>query len=246
MPVARTALAAVGLLAALGTTAAAPLSAQTAVTVDSLRMLSSAGNDSTYVQGDTIRVGVYYSSNTDVNSIPSRLYLKIGTETRTALWTGPSDGCDCGSGGATWFRFRYVVQPEDFDADGITTDSLGAYDITAADGTAINGSLTGVKITNAAAHKVDGTLGYPKVTGVTISSSAGADNTYNVDDTIAVTVAFDSTVAVTGTPQLALGIGSATRQANYASGTGSTSLVFRYVVVVGTRTRTGSASARTR
>ncbi len=233
MPVARTALAAVGLLAALGTTAAAPLSAQTAVTVDSLRMLSSAGNDSTYVQGDTIRVGVYYSSNTDVNSIPSRLYLKIGTETRTALWTGPSDGCDCGSGGATWFRFRYVVQPEDVDADGITTDSLGAYDITAADGTAINGSLTGVAITNAAAHKVDGALGYPKVTGVTISSSAGADNTYNVDDTIAVTVAFDSTVAVTGTPQLALGIGSATRQANYASGTGSTALVFRYVVVVG-------------
>ncbi len=239
MPVARTALAAFGLLAALGTTAAPPLSAQTAVTVDSLRMRSSAGTDSTYVQGDTIVVNVYYSSNTDVNSLPARLYLGIGTATRTAQWTGPSDGCDCGSGGATWFRFRYVVQGGDFDADGITTDSLAAWDITAANGDQINGSLTGVKITNAAAHKVDGTLGYPKVTGVTITSSAGSDSTYAAGDTIAVTVAFDSTVAVTGTPQLALGIGSATRQASYASGTGSASLVFRYVVVGGDRDTDG-------
>ncbi len=233
MPVARTALAALGLLAAVGTTAPSSLSAQT-VTVDSLRMASSAGNDSTYARGDTIDVRVYFSSNTDVNSLPARLYLEIGTETRTATWTGPSNPCDCGSGGATWFGFLYVVQAGDYDANGITTTSLSNRDITAANGSSIsNTALTGIAITNAAAHKVDGALGYPKVTGVTISSSAGADNTYNVDDTIAVTVAFDSTVAVTGTPQLALGIGSATKQANYASGTSTASLVFRYVVVAG-------------
>ena len=42
---------------------------------------------------------------------------------------------------------------------------------------------------------------------------------------------FNKAVDVTGTPQLALAIGSATRQASYASGTGATELEFRYVVV---------------
>ena len=47
---------------------------------------------------------------------------------------------------------------------------------------------------------------------------------------MAVTVTFNKAVDVTGTPQLALGVGSQTRQAGYASGTGTTVLVFRYVV----------------
>ncbi len=47
------------------------------------------------------------------------------------------------------------------------------------------------------------------------------------------TLAFNQPITVTGTPQLALTIGSATRQAGYVSGSGTAALVFRYAVVAG-------------
>ncbi len=238
MPVARTALAALGLLAAFGTTA--PLSAQSA-RLDSLKIVSSAGSDSTYAAGDTIKIRAYWSLSvnvyTDNQGIPLR--ITIGSVNRDAVHGIISGfGSDAPSsavtpdGGVSWFEMWYLVQTSDMDADGISTHSFHANSVeTTASGDFANLSLGSHAITNAAAHKVDGTQGYPKVTGVTISSSAGSDNTYSIGDTIAVTVAFDSTVAVTGTPQLALTVGDSTRQANYASGTGTASLVFRYVVV---------------
>ena len=63
MPVARTALAALGLLAAFGTTAPTSLSAQGRV--DSLKIVSSAGTDSTYAAGDTIKVRLWFSVGVD-------------------------------------------------------------------------------------------------------------------------------------------------------------------------------------
>ena len=53
---------------------------------------------------------------------------------------------------------------------------------------------------------------------------------YKLDDIIEVTVTFSEEVAVTGTPQIALTLGSMTRQADYQSGPPSTDLVFRYTV----------------
>ena len=44
----------------------------------------------------------------------------------------------------------------------------------------------------------------PAVSTVRITSSAGSDRTYGVDETIEVTVTFDETVVVTVTPQLTL------------------------------------------
>ena len=54
--------------------------------------------------------------------------------------------------------------------------------------------------------------------------------TYALDDTISVAVFFTAAVTVTGTPQLALRIGNKTRQADSASGSGTTQLVFSYTV----------------
>ncbi len=235
MPVARTALAALGLLAAFGTTAPVPLSAQS---VDSLKIVSSAGSDNTYAAGDTIKIRAYFSAGVDfAQSDGAAVHMTIGTTTRHAqarTGTGtfaegtPLPGY---SNGFSWIEYWYLVQTSDMDADGISVTQMGPNDLDGGvSGLRINESLTGKTITNAAAHKVDGAQGLPQVTGVTISSSTGADSTYYAGDTIAVTVAFDSTVAVTGTPQLALWVGDSTRQANYASGTGSASLVFRYVV----------------
>ena len=62
-------------------------------------------------------------------------------------------------------------------------------------------------------------------------NSAGADNEYATGDNIDVTAAFGYNVTVTGTPRIALTVGSTTRYATYNSGSGTGNLVFRYTVV---------------
>jgi subtilisin-like proprotein convertase family protein len=71
----------------------------------------------------------------------------------------------------------------------------------------------------------------PTVTAIAITSASGVQNNrLNAGDVVTVTVTMNEITNVTGTPQLALKIGSATQQANYASGTGSTSLTFTYTI----------------
>ncbi len=72
------------------------------------------------------------------------------------------------------------------------------------------------------------------VTGVTVTSDAGDDDTYARDDVIQVTVTFSEAVDVTGTPQIAIDMDPAewgTKQAAYESGSGTASLVFAHTVV---------------
>ena len=57
-----------------------------------------------------------------------------------------------------------------------------------------------------------------------------AFGTYAIDGTLSFTVDFSAAVTVSGTPQLALDIGGETRQADYASGSGTESLLFSYTV----------------
>ena len=45
------------------------------------------------------------------------------------------------------------------------------------------------------------------MSNVAITSSAGSDRTYGVDEIIEVTVTFDETVVITGTPELTLDVG---------------------------------------
>ncbi len=73
----------------------------------------------------------------------------------------------------------------------------------------------------------------PTVSRVALSSSAGADNTYAIGDTVSATATFSAAVDVTGTPQVELDIGGTAKQAAYASGTGTTALVFSYTVAAG-------------
>ena len=60
-----------------------------------------------------------------------------------------------------------------------------------------------------------------------------ANAAYPAGSVLSFTVTFGAVVNVTGTPQLRLNLGSATVNANYASGSGSSNLVFTYTVQVG-------------
>jgi hypothetical protein len=67
---------------------------------------------------------------------------------------------------------------------------------------------------------------------ITDITSTAADAAYNTG-TIAITIAFNATVNVAGTPKLSLNIG---RSATYVSGTGSNTLTFNYVIASGDNT----------
>jgi hypothetical protein len=70
----------------------------------------------------------------------------------------------------------------------------------------------------------------PTVSSVTATTSNGS---YNAGDTISISVNFSSAVSISGTPQLTLETGTTDRTVNYASGSGSTTLVFTYTVQAG-------------
>ncbi len=73
----------------------------------------------------------------------------------------------------------------------------------------------------------------PTVRSLAITSNPGSDQTYAAGDEIEVTVTFDETVEVEGTPQLRLRVGTRTRTAGYETGTGAAALVFAYEVADG-------------
>ncbi|MDB4341702.1 PKD domain-containing protein, partial [bacterium] len=69
-------------------------------------------------------------------------------------------------------------------------------------------------------------------TVVNVTSSA-ADGIYKEGDTIAMMIDFSESVMVTGTPQLTLETGDTDQTADYASGSGSGTLIFNYTVQSG-------------
>ncbi len=73
----------------------------------------------------------------------------------------------------------------------------------------------------------------PTVSSVT---STDANGSYKAAHTTPITITFSESVTVTGTPQLQLSVGGATRYADYASGSGTSTLTFNYVVQSGDTT----------
>lgn len=64
-------------------------------------------------------------------------------------------------------------------------------------------------------------------------TSTKANGTYGAGEQIDITIAFDEAVTVTGTPRLQLNVTPTTRYATYVSGTGTSTLTFRYTVQTG-------------
>jgi len=71
----------------------------------------------------------------------------------------------------------------------------------------------------------------PTVSSVAITAAAeGQGNLLKAGDMVSVTVTLSETVLVTGTPRVALDIGGSTVYATYSSGSGTTALVFQYII----------------
>ena len=202
-------------------------------TVNGVSFLSTPIAASTYGQGEEIRVAVSFrvaapgdgSSNVVRVIAAPTLALAVGGQVRQATYDGVyQDGV----------RFRYVVQAADSDADGIgiAADALALNGGSIRDAAGNDAVLAlGVHASAAnSAHKVDGGSGSaPTVAAVTITSTPAANGTYKRGEEIEVAVRFDRTVAVTGSPQLTLGIASGNRTAAWErAGTSPTTHYFRY------------------
>ena len=177
------------------------------------------GCDSTYHRLDAIRVEVAFDQSVDVTGTP-QLALTIGTVTRQANYASGT--------GTDTLTFRYTVAVTDVDADGISIGAsalaLNSGTIQLAGGaTAANLGLGAHAISNAAAHKVDGSrVRTPAVLSVALNRPPldQWQTAFAAGHWIEVTVGFSVAVDVTGVPQVAIGIGTETRQARYASGNG--------------------------
>ena len=184
----------------------------------------------TYGRGETIEVSVSFSEAVRISGSP-RIGIRIGGDnTNDRKWAHYAGGSETET-----LRFTYVVQEDDTDTNGIylQKDDLelnGAIIRTNEDSHAV--TLTYSAPGQQSGHKVDGDR-VLEVSGIAIVSDAGEDDTYGAAEAIKTRVRFTKAVTVNtsgGSPLIRLEVGGQTRDAHYASGSGTRDIVFRYSV----------------
>lgn len=180
--------------------------------------------DGTYLAGQNLDFAVQFSEPVFVGTAGTMpaLALVIGSNTRLASYVSGS--------GSPLLTFRYTVQPDDLDTNGIVLTSpiqLGAASIR---DSAQNDALLSFSPPNTTGILV----GVPPVVPPTIVQvSAPSPGRYRPGQQLHFVVQFSENVFVTGTPRLTLTLGSSTRFAHYVAGHGSPNLRFSYTVQVG-------------
>ncbi len=172
-----------------------------------------------YYLGNNLEFDVVTSKSITVSGSP-RIALTVGATTKYASYLSGS--------GTSLLKFRYTVGSGDTDSDGISVSSpMGLNSGTLKDVAGNDLSPLTFTAPNTALVNVDGN-------GATIISlSAPANSTYLTGNNLNFTALFSQPVTVTGAPRLALTVGASTLYADYVSGSGTSSLIFRYTVGAG-------------
>ena len=187
--------------------------------VEDVRIDSDPGRDRTYAAGDPVDVVVTFDEPVYATGAPV-LALSIGADTLTAAL---ADG-----GGTKALRFRYVVAAGDHDMDGVSIPANALSGGTIADVADNPADRTFAALEADDEHLVDALP--PSIAEVRFSSDAGPDRTYTPGDVVELSVVFTEAVHVGGVPMLALNVGADVRQAEFAAGSGTAELAFRYTV----------------
>ena len=199
---------------------------------------SSPARGDTYEFGETVEVEVGFDRAVTVTGNPL-VALTIGTQTRHAAFRG---------WGSDALYFDYTVQEGDRDTDGISIPAnalaLNGGTITVANGRT-DADLTHGTVAADGGRKMNGSLVTPPtVRDIYFISSPARGDTYELGETIEVLVEFDRAVTVTGSPQVALTIGSETRHAAYSTSWWDDRYTdFSYVVQEGDRDEDGVSIA---
>lgn len=191
---------------------------------------STPGQGGFYGLDDAITVEVVFGEVVHVDDEMGNLalVLSIGEYSRAATFVGGS--------GTDTLTFRYVVQEDDYDDDGISIgpSALRGGAIEDAAGNSVERTFSGLEADDG--HTVDGRVErlVPAILRVVITSDAGPNGSYTTDDVIRIEVGFNVAVYVTGAaPALELSIGPALRQAVFVEGSGTRTLKFEYTVEAG-------------
>lgn len=185
--------------------------------------VTSFASNGYYKTSASIDVVVIFSEAVSVTGSP-RILLETGLNDRYATYTSGS--------GTNELIFAYSVQAGDTSAD-LDYKSTSALSLNG--GTIVDNGLNSAILT-LATPSATSSLGANKsllidavIATVTNVSSLNVDGTYSPGFALTVLVAFSEPVTVTGSPQIALALGS-TRQAIYSSGSGSNTLYFTYTI----------------
>lgn len=136
-----------------------------------------------------------------------------------------------GSGTFT-LTFRYSVQPADNDVDGV---ALLAFATETMRDHAGNAATAGGLLPYASSAVVDTVAPF-------VLTSVVAPGHYGLNQGVPFTVTWSEAVTVIGSPYFTVTVGTAPRHAVYQSGSGSTVLVFRYLVQADDSAQAGSVT----
>ena len=211
-------------------------------------VVSGAGPDQTYGDGDKIQVRVTFDGPVDVTGTP-RLKIDMDPAHWGEKWASYESG-----GGTSSLTFVHTVAEPNLSTQGI---AVLANTLEAGGGTIRAGgadaNLAHDGLAHDANHKVDwqtageesgpggtggpgglsGNSGPPTVTGVSVVSSPASGDTYLLGETIRIRATFDQPVQVTGSPRLSIDMDPAswgTKQAAYESGGGTSTVDFVHTV----------------
>ncbi len=211
-----------------------------APTINVVNISSQPVDQYAYRAGESIDIAVDLDAKVEVQGNPL-LALFLGDENGSS-WRGAEY---LSGSGTRSLVFRYRVRPEDFDPDGIKVGSA-AVDDDRSPAYGFSGSIfaKGTDVPINYAHpgvegnwrqKVDGRP-YVQSTRITSSPTDGWD-AYRTNQTIEISMRFDTEVVVEGEVTIDLYLGlqnynwdEATRRASYLRGSGTDTLVFGYTI----------------
>ena len=198
-------------------------------TVPVVSNVTSSTTDGTYGSTSAVSIQVAFSKTVNVTGTP-QLTIATGTPATTVLNYVSGSGTSM-----LTFTYTIVAGNSAADLDYANAASLSFNGGTIQDTAGNSATLT---LANPGAA---GSLGANKnlvidTTPAFVSSvtSATANGSYGLGQTVAIQVVFNKAVNVSGTPQLTLTTTSpATTAVNYVSGTGTNTLLFNYTTAAG-------------
>ena len=172
--------------------------------------------NNTYILGQVISVALTFNESVDITSGVPGINLQIGSNTEEAVYVSGT--------GTNTLTFNYIVSQGDEDTNGIgisNTINLNSANIQDSD---LNDARIAITPPLTPGVLVDGSV--PTVTAFTVPTDDNHTTSQNMDFVIE----FSKNVLVTNTPRINITLDTGTVYADYVTGSGSDTLVFRYSV----------------
>ena len=175
--------------------------------------------EKTYLDSETIDIKLEHPYNVTVTGSP-RLPVDIGVSSVFFNYVSGS--------GSNTLTFRYTVTAGDLDLDGIAQGAT--IDLNGGTLTFNNGTTTQNTTTDVPNDSMSGVLVDAVAPTVAITPLSILPNVYMNGQVMSVMASFSEMVEVTGTPQVELDLEGTTVYADYISGSGTDTLIFRYTI----------------